>query len=125
MFSISTNMKKNSRLQFPLLIYSNDCGGGIGILPKGTTLYFHKSFSEGIERYICFINIEGGRLPLEETDKINHEIPLTAFIEDVYVDENKIENERSALKTEDIILLLKSFKITKKDLEKLIDELDD
>lgn len=71
-------MEKIHVLKHPLLLGSED-NAGYHLIPAGTTLYYEHSMPEGFSTYRIYINVEGGRLPLEE-NKPTHSIkPASAF----------------------------------------------
>ncbi len=66
-------------LKSPLFITTAEDEACHGILPKGTALYYKKTFSEGFDRFCIYVNVEGPSLQLENTPKDNFEDPLTAY----------------------------------------------
>jgi hypothetical protein len=64
------------RLTAPLLISAEGQDGGFHLLPKGTLMYFDKSYPEGFTRYKIYVNVD--RMPLK-----NEPLPEPTLIEPI------------------------------------------
>ena len=66
-------------LKQPMLVSSNTAAKVMHLLPVGTTLYFDKSYSEGVTRYKVFVNVDRMPLILRELVDPNEIDPLEAL----------------------------------------------
>jgi hypothetical protein len=98
------SMTKVHTLEYPLIVSSDIASSHQHLLPKGTVLYFDKSFPEGFTRYKIYVNID--RMPLELKD-----LPDPTEISPL---------EAAAPSKEDLIKLLKEYPLTKSDLESIL-----
>ena len=71
-------MTKIHTLEHPLVLAGSESSNTFNILPKGTTLYYDKSYDEGFTRYKVFINIDRMPLSLETLQDPTTIIPLEA-----------------------------------------------
>ena len=99
-------------LKKPLVTYSNEPSGGIGVLPEGTRLYYDQSFPEGLDRYHVFINVEGGHLPITKLIPVDLVDPLTSFVVE--------STEQVQLTIEELTRLLHALGVKKSDVETLL-----
>lgn len=95
---------KIHKLEYPLIVSSDLASESTHMLPKGTVLYFDKSYPEGFTRYKIYVNID--RMPL----KLNDLIDPTEI--------NPIE--ATAPSKDDLIKLLRDYPLTKSDLESIL-----
>lgn len=97
-------MTKVHKLEFPLLLTSEDSLSNFHLLPKGTTLYFDKAYPEGFTRYKVYINID--RMPLT----------LTELSDPTLID----PLDAQALDKENLKKILRDYPLTKSDLESIL-----
>jgi len=111
----------------PLLIEGPIGDENYYVLPQGTTLYHDKSFPEGHERYVVYLNHKG---------TIAHEeVPMKpeyggSFIDPLWlanVDANTLQEifKRFPLSKKDIVAAIKANEITKDDLVDIIRSMPD
>jgi hypothetical protein len=72
-------MTKVHELEFPLMLEGSGVDGHNYLLPRGTKLYFEKSFPEGFARYRIYVNVEGVNLESREQNDPTTISPLTAY----------------------------------------------
>ncbi|WP_437296366.1 hypothetical protein [Sorangium sp. So ce426] len=101
-------------LRTPLIIRSSDAVPGI--LPTGTTLEYVERFSEGFDRYRVYVNVERRTLPLSEAPKRNYVSPVAAVDDD---------SAHAVLDSGQLRELLRSLRVRKDDLERLVDTYDE
>jgi hypothetical protein len=97
-------MTKVHKLEFPLLLTTEDALSNSHLLPKGTTLYFDKAYPEGFTSYKIYINID--RMPLA----------LTELSDPTLID----PLEARALDKDDLKKILLNYPLTKSDLESIL-----
>lgn len=97
-------MTKIHKLESPLLLISDNLSKNMHLLPKGTVLYFDKSFPEGFTRYKVYINID--RMPLTLTELSDP--TLIDPIDAIAPDKNELKK------------LLKDYPLTKGDLQSIL-----
>ncbi|MEC3766280.1 MULTISPECIES: hypothetical protein [Cupriavidus] len=69
---------KVHKLQYPLMLTGGNSDSPAAMLPRGTSLYFDRTFPEGFVRYKVYINVEGTKLePRDAAEKFWLD-PLTA-----------------------------------------------
>ncbi|NKF29548.1 MULTISPECIES: hypothetical protein [unclassified Pseudomonas] len=111
----------------PLLIEGQDGDDNYYVLPMGTTLYHDKSFPEGHDRYVVYLNHKGA---------IAHEeVPMKpeyggSFIDPLWlanIDADTLKDifKRFPLSKKDISAALKANEITKDDLADIIRAMPD
>lgn len=74
------------------------------MLPKGTILYFDKSYPEGFTRYKVYINIDRTPLKLDDLSDPTEINPIDA----------------AAPNKDDLLKLLRDYPLTKNDLESIL-----
>ena len=113
-------MPKIHTLEFPLLLEGSGEKGRYYLLPKGTTLYFDKSYPEGFVRYKIFVNVD--RFPLHSTELADPtEIrPITAF----GIDKSDLKRLLSEypLSKDDLVSILKSGQLSKEEIRETLAE---
>lgn len=97
-------MTKIHKLEYPLLISSDNSMENVHLLPKGTVLYFDKAFPEGFTRYKVYINIDRMPLKLDELQDPTEIAPIDA----------------AAPNKEDLAKLIRNYPLTKSDLESIL-----
>lgn len=97
-------MTKVHVLEAPLLLLSNEMNDYLHMLPRGTTLYYDKSFPEGFSRYKVYINVDRMPLPLKELADPTTIAPLDAY----------------ALDAADLQRALRDYPLSKRDLEAIL-----
>lgn len=113
-------MTKVHNLEYPLLLSSDEVSNGASFLPKGTTLYFDKSYPEGITRYKVYVNVD--RTPLKLTDladptEIN---PIDGAIPDKFILKKLLQTH--PLSKQDLALILKSPGLSKEEVKEVFEE---
>ncbi|WP_434516295.1 hypothetical protein AB6Q56_06590 [Dechloromonas sp. ARDL1] len=98
-------MTKIHKLEYPLIISSDAASKNTHMLPKGTVLYFDKSYPEGFSRYKVYINIDRTPLKLENLSDPTEINPIDAF----------------APSKEDLLKIIRDYPLTKSDLESILD----
>lgn len=97
-------MAKIHKLESPLILLSEAPSKNYHMLPKGTVLYFDKSYPEGFTRYKVYINIDRMPLKLEDLADPTEINPIDAV----------------APGKEDLLKLLREYPLTKSDLESIL-----
>lgn len=97
-------MTKIHKLEYPLILSSDSSTKNTHLLPKGTVLYFDKSYPEGFTRYKVYINIDRMPLKLDDLSDPTEIDPIDA----------------TAPSKEDLIKLLRDYPLTKSDLESIL-----
>jgi len=97
-------MTKVHKLEYPLMLSSNVGSNNIHMLPRGTVLYFDKSYPEGFTRYKVYVNIDRTPLKLEELADPTEIDPIDAAVPS----------------KEDLLKLLSDYPLTKGDLESIL-----
>lgn len=97
-------MTKVHRLEYPLMLSSNIGSKNMHMLPRGTVLYFDKSYPEGFTRYKVYINIDRTQLKLEDLADPSEIDPIDAAVPS----------------KEDLLRLLSDYPLTKGDLESIL-----
>lgn len=97
-------MTKVHKLEYPLMLSSNIESKNIHMLPRGTVLYFDKSYPEGFTRYKVYINIDRTPLKLEELADPTEIDPIDAVVPS----------------KDDLLKLLRDYPLTKSDLESIL-----
>lgn len=97
-------MTKIHKLEYPLIVFGDEQSKNAHMLPKGTVLYYDKSYPEGFTRYKVYINID--RMPLELMDLQDSTeiIPIDAM----------------APSKDDLVRLIQDYPLTKSDLESIL-----
>ena len=113
-------MTKVHILEYPLLLSSDEVSNATSFLPKGTTLYFEKSYPEGITRYKVYVNVD--RTPLNLTDladptEIN---PIDGAVPDKGILKKLLQTH--PLSKQDLASILKSPKLSKEDVKEVFEE---
>lgn len=105
-YSISEDKKvtKIHKLEYPLILSSDAPSKNTHMLPKGTVLYFDKSYPEGFTRYKVYINID--RMPLK-LDDLSDPTEITPI-------------DATAPSKEDLLKLIQDYPLTKGDLESIL-----
>ena len=98
-------MTKVHKLEFPLILSSDMPSKNAHLLPKGTVLYFDKSYPEGFTRYKVYINVDRTPLKLEELTDPTTIDPIDAAVPG----------------KSDLIKLLRDYPLTKSDLESILE----
>lgn len=113
-------MTKVHKLEFPLILNSDEASKSFHLLPKGTTLYFDQAYSEGFTRYKVFINIDRMPLKLQELDEPTTIIPIEAYA----IDKEGLSKllQDYPLTKSDLISILKSGYISKEEIRELLAE---
>ncbi|WP_283184003.1 MULTISPECIES: hypothetical protein [unclassified Pseudomonas] len=110
------------RTQEPLLIEGPQGDEQAYVLPTGTTLYHDKSFAEGHDRYVVYLNHKGAiaheEVPMKPEYKGNFISPL--WMSNVDADALKNMFKRFPLSREDVAAAIKSNEITRDDLADII-----
>jgi hypothetical protein len=91
-------------LEYPMLLSGDSSTKSYHILPKGTTLYYDKSFDEGFTRYKVYINIDRMPLKLEALQDPTTIRPIWAYAPD----------------KNDMKSLLREYPLTKSDLQSIL-----
>ncbi|MEE3936002.1 hypothetical protein [Pseudomonas viridiflava] len=106
----------------PLLIESPTGDDNYYVLPTGTSLYREKSFPEGHDRYVIYLNHKGNiaheDVPMKPEYDGQFIDPLWAS--NIDADTLKILFNRFPLSKEDVIAAIKSNEITRDDLADII-----
>lgn len=102
--SENKKMAKIHKLESPLILLSEAPSKNYHMLPKGTVLYFDKSYPEGFTRYKVYINIDRMPLKLEDLADPTEINPIDAV----------------APGKEDLLKLLREYPLTKSDLESIL-----
>lgn len=97
-------MTKIHKLEYPLILSSESASKNTHMLPKGTVLYFDKSYPEGFTRYKIYINIDRMPLKLDDLSDPTEIDPIDAV----------------APSKEDLLKLLRDYPLTKSDLESIL-----
>ena len=97
-------MTKIHKLEYPLIISSEAASKNVHMLPKGTVLYFDKSYPEGFTRYKVYINIDRMPLKLDDLSDSTEINPIDAF----------------APSKEDLLKIIRDYPLTKSDLESIL-----
>ena len=113
-------MTKVHTLKAPLLLSSPEQSKNMHLLPKGTTLYFDKSFPEGFSRYKVYINIDRMPLALKDLSDPTEVIPIDATAPS-QSDVRKLLLDYPITK-DDLSAILKSGQLTKDDIRQLLVE---
>ncbi|WP_316249761.1 hypothetical protein [Pseudomonas sp. N40(2020)] len=118
---------ENDKTKEPLMIEGPNGDENYYVLPLGTTLYHDKSFPEGHDRYVVYLNHKGA---------IAHEdVPMKpeyggSFIDPLWlanVDADNLKDifKRFPLSKKDIAAAIKANEITKDDLADIIRSMPD
>ena len=106
----------------PLLIEGPNGDENYYVLPLGTTLYHDKSFPEGHDRYVVYLNHKGAiahdEVPMKPEYGGSYIDPL--WISNIDVDTLKEIFKRFPLSKEDVVAAIKSNEITRDDLADII-----
>lgn len=113
-------MTRVHELEFPLMLQSSVATGSSYLLPKGTMLYFDKSYPEGFTRFRVYINVDGIRLETRELADPTLISPLTAFPVDK-AELGKLLHQHPITK-EDLRTILGSQQLTKDEIRSLLEE---
>lgn len=111
-------MTKVHKLESPLLLSSDSPSKNMHMLPKGTVLYFDRSYPEGFTRYKVYINID--RMPLaltEQTDPTSID-PIDATAPDKESLKKLLKDY--PLTKEDLIAILKSSAMPKEEIKEIL-----
>lgn len=95
---------KIHKLEYPLILSSDSSSKNTHMLPKGTVLYFDKSYPEGFTRYKVYINIDRMPLKLDDLSDPTEIAPIDAV----------------APSKDDLLKLLRDYPLTKSDLESIL-----
>jgi hypothetical protein len=117
---VGKNSPKVQTLQFPMLL-----GGAVGdgpyqMLPKGTTLYYDKSYPEGFTRYIIYVNVDRYPLSLTTLSDPTAIVPITAFALDK--EDLKRLLDRNPITKEDLRAILGSDQLSKQEIREILRE---
>lgn len=96
---------KVHKLEYPLILSSDLSSKNTHMLPKGTVLYFDKSYPEGFTRYKIYVNIDRMPLKLDDLSDPTEIAPIDAV----------------APSKDDLIKILRDYPLTKSDLESILD----
>lgn len=99
------SMTKVHKLEYPLILSSDLPSKNTHMLPKGTVLYFDKSYPEGFTRYKVYINVDRMPLKLDDLSDPTEISPIDAV----------------APSKDDLLKLLRDYPLTKSDLESILD----
>ena len=113
-------MTKIHTLVAPLLIAAQDSSKNLHLLPKGTTLYFDRAFSEGFTSYKVYVNVDRMPLQLEELADPTEVRPIEAFAPTA-ADLRKLLKDYP-LTRDDLVSILKSTKLDKQELRSILAE---
>jgi hypothetical protein len=106
----------------PLLIEGPNGDENYYVLPLGTTLYHDKSFPEGHDRYVVYLNHKGAiahdEVPMKPEYGGSFIDPL--WVSNIDVDTLKEIFKRFPLSKEDVVSAIKSNEITRDDLADII-----
>lgn len=106
----------------PLLIEGPNGDENYYVLPLGTTLYHDKSFPEGHDRYVVYLNHKGAiahdEVPMKPEYGGSFIDPL--WVSNIDVDTLKEIFKRFPLSKEDVVAAIKSNEITRDDLADII-----
>jgi hypothetical protein len=95
---------KVHKLEYRLLLSSDNPSKNMHMLPKGTVMYFDQSYPEGFTRYKVYINVDRMPLSLVELSDPTSILPIDANAPD----------------KEDLKKLLKDYPVTKADLNAIL-----
>lgn len=107
-------------LEAPMVLRANDMDDHLHLLPKGTTLYYDRSFSEGFTRYKVYVNIDRTPLALATLADPTMVDPINAAWMDA--DERKRAQGQRMPGKEELRALLASGALRRSDLEALLAE---
>lgn len=111
----------------PLLIEGPNGDENVYVLPLGTTLYHDKSFPEGHDRYVVYLNHKGAiaheEVPMKPEYGGSFTDPL--WLSNVDADTLKEIFKRFPLSKKDIAAAIKANEITKDDLADIIRSMPD
>jgi len=107
-------------LEHPLVLTGAESSNTFNVLPKGTTLYYDKSFDEGFTRYKVYINIDRMPLKLEALQDPTTIIPLEARQPDA--EELKKMLGKYPLTKSDLQSVLKSGQLSKEDVKEILSD---
>lgn len=107
-------------LEAPMVLRANDMGDHLHLLPKGTTLYYDRSFSEGFSRYKVYVNIDRTPLALTTLADPTMVAPIDAAWMDA--DERKRAQAQLVPTKEELRALLASGALRRSELEALLAE---
>ncbi|QVW26896.1 hypothetical protein KJF94_14280 [Pseudomonas hormoni] len=117
-----THDRKMLRTKAPLLIEGVEGDDNYYVLPAGVTLYYDKSFPEGHDRYIVYLNHKGAiayeDVPMKPEYQGNFISPL--WTSNIDSDALKKIFKRFPLSKEDVVAAIKSNEITRDDLADII-----
>ena len=116
----TSSMTKVHTLKAPLLLSSPEQSKNMHLIPKGTTLYFDKSFPEGLSRYKVYINIDRMPLALKELSDPTEINPIDAAAPS-QSDVRKLLLDYPITK-DDLSAILKSGQLTKDEIRQLLVE---
>lgn len=116
----SQKMSKVHTLEFPLLLGADEQSKNFHLLPKGTTLYYDRSYPEGFTRYKVYINID--RMPLKLTQLNDPYLikPIDAYAPSK--DDLAKLLSQYPLSKDDLSAILKTSPITKEEIRELLVE---
>lgn len=113
-------MTKVHELEFPLMLEGSGVEGHNYLLPKGTKLYFEKSFPEGFARYRVYVNVEGVNLESREQSDPTTISPLMAYPVGK-AELVKLLREHPITKDE-LAAILKSGQLSKEEIRAVLEE---
>ena len=113
----TSSMTKVHTLKIPLLLTGPEQSKNMHLLPKGTTLYFDRSFPEGFSRYKVYVNIDRMPLPLKDLSDPTEIIPIDAAAPS-QTDLRKLLQDYPITKS-DLSAILKSGQLTKDEIRQL------
>jgi hypothetical protein len=126
-FAVFNNVSRSHDMKMiktkePLLIEGPNGDENYYVLPLGTTLYHDKSFPEGHDRYVVYLNHKGAiahdEVPMKPEYGGSFIDPL--WISNIDVDTLKEIFKRFPLSKEDVVAAIKSNEITRDDLADII-----
>ena len=112
-------MTKIHTLEFPLLLKSEKQTNNFHFLPKGTTLYYDKSYPEGFTRYKVYINVDRMPLALENLNDPTLIIPLDGSAPEK--DDLKKLLREHPISKDDLVSILQSGKIKKEEIKEVLE----
>ena len=117
----SQRMTKIHTLAAPLIVAAQDSSSkNWHFLPKGTTLYFDRSFPEGFTSYKVYVNVDRMPLPLVELADPTEIRPVDAYAPSA-ADLRKLL-EDYPLTRDDLVSILKSTKMQKAEIRSILAE---
>lgn len=104
-------------LKYPILLSGDNSNNLFHILPKGTTLYFDKTFDEGFDRYKVYINIKEP-LELSTLDDPTKVRPIWGYTADKATLKSLLQDY--PLTKNDLQSILKSGQLSKEDVKEVL-----